>query len=189
MKVNSPDTQPVSQPVETAAPAKPAEAVRPDVATEAPVEQPPQLTPDEAAQQTKARDGAARAQFAQRTETLEGRLAGIDGAEVAQLTPQQFVKQATDFVNKVAAGSDDAAAKHKEVGKALDKLSNVIGGMDSDQGLAALRELTDLGIAIQGAQAALQERIDFGPSNQKAGLEHIMQKLDRLDQAVNRATD
>lgn len=186
MKVNTPNAQPITQPVETAAPAKPVAPAQQEVAPESTA---PQLTPNEAAQQTKARDGAARAQFARRTESLEGGLAGIEGVEVARVTPQQLVKQATDFVKKIAAGSDDAVAKHKEVGKALDKLSQAIAGMDNEQGLKAMRELNDLRVAIQGTQAALQERIDFGPSDQRAGLEHIMQKLDRLDRAANAAAD
>lgn len=182
MKINNPTTTPVAKPVEATAPAKAAEPVRSEVAPES---APAQLSPEEAAEQSKARDNAARAQFAQHTESLDGKLAGVEGVEVAQLTPQQFVKQAKAFVDQIAANPDNAAAKAKEVGEALDKLSKAIGGMDADQRLAALSNLNDLGIAVHKAKIEVSNRLDFGGGSNDAGLKHIMQKLTGLERAID----
>ena len=176
MKINNANTTPISQPVEATAPAKPAEPVRQEAAPDSAL---PQLTREEAADRSKARDTAARAQFAQR---IEG------GAEVAQVSPGDRAKKAQAFVDQIAADPSKAAEKAIEVGRKLDQLSKDIGGMDNSEGLAALSELNDLGIAVQKAQIAVHNKIEFGGDpQQKPGLEHIMQKLRTLDQAVDSA--
>lgn len=187
MKIKPADTTPIAKPIEATAPAKAAESVQSEVAPES---SPAQLSPEEAAQQSKARDTAAKAQFSQRVESLDGRLAAIEeGAEVAQVSPQQFVKQAQGFVDQIAANPDNAAAKHTEVGKALDKLSNVIGGMNGDQAFSAVGDLIKLDLAVDNAKGAVERKLDFAPDSQKAGLQQVWQKLDRLDKAVDRAQD
>jgi hypothetical protein len=83
----------------------------------------PQLTREEAADRSKARDTAARAQFAQR---IEG------GAEVAQVSPGDRAKKAKAVVDQIAAAPSKAADNAIEVGLKLDQLSRDIGRMELD---------------------------------------------------------
>lgn len=175
MKINNANTTPISKPVEATAPPKAAEPVRQETA---PDSAPPQLSREEAADRSKARDTAARAQFAQR---IEG------GAELAQVSPRDQVKQGQELVDSIAANPERAVAQRKEDGEALDKLSKYIGGMNGDQAFSAVGELINLDFAVDNAKGAIERKLDFAPDSDKAGLQEVWKNLDRLDKAIDRA--